>query len=95
MKSERLVRLERILSSVKIEDVAAKMVKLTKRGSNYFLNCPFCGAKVAMYISPKHQIYKCFVCGKTGGVINFVMEIKGMSYEQALKYLEDNFIIEK
>lgn len=90
-----LARLEKILSSVKIEDVAAGMTELTKRGRNYILNCPFCGAGKVMYISPKYQIYKCFACGKTGNVINFVMETKGKSYEQALRYIEENFLIEK
>lgn len=89
-----MARLDKILSSVKIQDVAARMVEVTKRGNNYILNCPFCGAEKVMYISPKHQIYKCFGCGKTGNVINFVMEITGKSYEQALKYIETNFVIE-
>ena len=86
-------RIDRILDAVKIEDVAKEFVTLKKRGENYIFDCPFCGGTFTGYISIEHQIYKCFACGKTGNVVNFVMEIKNIPYEEALKYLEKTYKI--
>lgn len=83
-------RWDKILDSVRIEKVAREFVKLTKRGQNYTFDCPFCGEKASAYISPKHQIYKCFKCGDTGSVAAFVKKMKRCTYAQAMEWL-DNF----
>lgn len=81
-------RIDKILDKVKIEEVAARFVELKRRGNNYVFDCPFCEGHQSGYISPKHQIYKCFVCGKTGNVVNFVMDIKKITFTDAETYLE-------
>ena len=86
-------RIDKILAKAKLEKVAKSFVKLKKKGENYIFDCPFCGGTFTGYISIEHQIYKCFACGKTGNVVNFVMEIKNIPYEEALKYLEKTYKI--
>lgn len=86
-------RIDKILEKVKLEEVAKSFVELKKKGENYIFDCPFCEGKKSGYISPKYQIYKCFVCGRTGNVVNFVMEVKNLTYEEALKYLEKTYNI--
>lgn len=88
-------RIDRILDAVKIEDVAKEFVTLKKRGENYTFDCPFCGAEAAACISPKHQIFKCFVCEETGNVIHFVMKVKKCTFAQAQKWLEKTYNIKK
>ena len=57
--------------------------------------CPFHGEKTASFsVSPQRQIYKCFGCGVGGGVLNFIMEIEGMEFINAVKYLADQYSIE-
>lgn len=85
-------RWERILDSVRIEKVAREFVKLTKRGENYTFDCPFCGEASSAYISPKHQIFKCFKCGETGNVLTFVKKMKRCSFAQAMDWLEKTYI---
>ena len=71
-----------------IEDVVGHYVSLKRSGSNMFGLCPFHGEKTASFsVSPDKGIYYCFGCHKGGGVINFQMEIEGLSYPDAVRAL--------
>ena len=71
-----------------IEDVVGQYVTLKRAGSNLFGLCPFHGEKTASFsVSPDKGIYYCFGCHKGGGVINFQMEIEGLSYPDAVRAL--------
>ncbi len=81
--------LNEIAERNEIEDVVGSYVRLEKRsGQNLFGLCPFHSEKTASFsVSPSKQIYYCFGCGKGGGVINFVMEIEGMNFPEAVEFL--------
>ena len=71
-----------------IEDVVGQYVTLKRSGSNLFGLCPFHGEKTASFsVSPDKGIYYCFGCQKGGSVINFQMEIEGLSYPDAVRAL--------
>ena len=71
-----------------IEDVVGQYVSLKRSGSNLFGLCPFHGEKTASFsVNPDKGIYYCFGCHKGGGVINFQMEIEGLSYPDAVRTL--------
>ena len=71
-----------------IEDVVGQYVTLKRSGSNLFGLCPFHGEKTASFsVSPDKGIYYCFGCHKGGSVINFQMEIEGLSYPDAVRAL--------
>lgn len=71
-----------------IEDVVGRYVNLKRSGANLFGLCPFHGEKTASFsVSPDKGIYYCFGCHKGGGVINFQMEIEGLSYPDAVRAL--------
>ena len=71
-----------------IEDVVGQRVNLRRSGSNLFGLCPFHGEKTASFsVAPDKGIYYCFGCHKGGGVINFVMELEGLSYADAVRAL--------
>ena len=72
-----------------IVDVVSQYVRLTKRsGANLFGLCPFHSEKTPSFsVSPDKQIYHCFGCGKGGGVINFIMEIENLSFQDAVAFL--------
>ena len=81
--------LNEIAERNEIEDVVGSYVRLEKRsGQNLFGLCPFHSEKTASFsVSPSKQIYYCFGCGKGGGVINFIMEIEGMNFPEAVEFL--------
>ena len=61
-------------------------VPLKKKGANWWGNCPFHGEKTASFsVSPAKGFYKCFGCGKGGSAYNFVMEMEGLSFPEAIK----------
>ena len=71
-----------------IEDVVSQHVQLRRSGANMFGLCPFHGEKTASFsVAPDKGIYYCFGCHKGGGVINFQMEVEGLSYPDAVRAL--------
>ena len=71
-----------------IEDVVGQYVNLRRSGGNLFGLCPFHGEKTASFsVAPDKGIYYCFGCHKGGGVINFQMEVDGLSYPDAVRAL--------
>ena len=71
-----------------IQDVVGQYVNLRRSGANLFGLCPFHGEKTASFsVAPDKGIYYCFGCHKGGGVINFQMEVEGLSYPDAVRAL--------
>ncbi len=71
-----------------IEDVVGQYVSLKRSGANLFGLCPFHGEKTASFsVNPDKGIYYCFGCHKGGGAVNFMMEIEGLSYPDAVRAL--------
>lgn len=71
-----------------IEDVVGQYVALKRQGGRLFGLCPFHGEKTASFsVSPDAQLYYCFGCHKGGGAINFIMEIEGLTYPDAVRFL--------
>lgn len=61
-------------------------VPLKKKGANFWGNCPFHGEKTASFsVNPSKGFYKCFGCGKGGTAFNFVMELEGLNFPEAIK----------
>lgn len=82
--------IEQIRSANDIVDVIGSVVKLKKKGANYFGLCPFHNEKTGSFsVSPDKQMYYCFGCGAGGNVISFVMEYENYSFPEAVKYLAD------
>jgi DNA primase len=76
---------EKIKQRLDIVDVISKYIELKQAGSNYKALCPFHGEKTPSFsVNSQLQIYKCFGCGKTGDVINFVQEIERLTFPEAL-----------
>jgi len=80
--------IDELLARNPIEDVVGQHVSLKRSGSNLFGLCPFHGEKTASFsVAPDKGIYYCFGCHKGGGAINFVMELEGLSYPDAVRSL--------
>lgn len=84
-----------ILETARIEDVVGDVVTLKRRGANLIGLCPFHNERTPSFtVSPTKGIFKCFGCGKSGNVVNFVMELESLSYPEALKQLAARYNIE-
>ena len=80
--------IDELLARNPIEEVVGRYVTLRRSGANMFGLCPFHGEKTASFsVAPDKGIYYCFGCHKGGGAINFVMEMEGLTYPDAVRAL--------
>ena len=80
--------IDELIARNPIEDVVGQYVTLKRSGSNMFGLCPFHGEKTASFsVAPDKGIYYCFGCHKGGGAVNFMMEVEGLSYPDAVRAL--------
>lgn len=87
--------IDSIKQSAAIEEVISDFVSLKKKGHYYTACCPFHDEKTPSFtVTPAKGIYKCFGCGKAGDSIQFVMDLEGLSYPEALRYLANKYGIE-
>lgn len=81
-------QIEQIKDRLDIVNVIQKYVKLKRTGKNYSGLCPFHNEKTPSFIvSPDLQRYKCFGCGQTGDIYNFLQEIESIDFPEALEKL--------
>lgn len=84
-----------IRSKIDIVDVVSKYVPLTQKGKNFFGVCPFHDdTNPSMSVSREKQIYRCFSCGASGNVFNFIMNYEHISFKEALNLLSTETGIE-
>jgi DNA primase len=68
--------------------IVGEHVRLESRGGSYWGLCPFHNEKTPSFsVNPERKSYYCFGCHAGGGMINFVMEIEGLSFPDALLHL--------
>lgn len=86
---------DKIIDAARIVDVVGEFVTLRKSGVNYKGLCPFHDDKHPSFmVSPAKNICHCFVCGKGGTPVSFLMEHEQMSYADALRWLARKYHIE-
>ncbi|MEM7162064.1 MAG: DNA primase [Bacteroidota bacterium] len=86
---------QRVLMASDIVEVIESFVPLKKAGQNYKGLCPFHNEKTPSFtVSPQKQIFHCFGCQESGGVISFMMKHEHLSYPEAVKALAERYNIE-
>lgn len=89
--------------AAKIEDVVSDFIKLRKSGVNYTGICPFHDDKHDgnFIVRPSTvsearggNTYRCFVCDKKGGPVQFLMDAEHMTFPDAIRYLGKKYCIE-
>ncbi len=80
--------IDEVRARADIVDIIGEAVPLKKSGREYKANCPFHEERTpSFYVVPGKGFYKCFGCGKSGDVFNFVMERMGMDFVEAVKFV--------
>ena len=80
---------------VDIVEIISRHLSLQRRGSNYLGLCPFHQEKTPSFnVIPSKGIYHCFGCQAGGDVFEFVMNIEGLSFVEAVKDLASSVGVE-
>lgn len=81
-------QIEEIKSRLDIVDIVGKYVALKSAGKNFSGRCPFHAEKTPSFIvSPELQRYKCFGCGESGDIFNFIQKIENIDFPETLEKL--------
>lgn len=87
--------IDKIMDAANIVDVVSEFVTLQKRGASYKGLCPFHDDHTPSFsVSPARGVYKCFSCGESGNVVNFIMKHEQKTYPEALRWLANKYHIE-
>jgi DNA primase len=77
---------EDLRNQADIVRIISDYVSLKKKGRDWAACCPFHNEKTpSFYVSQGKQIFKCFGCSKGGSVFDFIMEIEGCSFPEAVR----------
>ena len=80
--------IDEVKARIDIVSLISEYLTLTKKGKNYWANCPFHGEKTPSFsVSPERQIFKCFGCGEGGNAFTFYEKMEGVGFGQALTAL--------
>lgn len=86
---------EDVLVRTDMLQVMQQYVALKRTGANYKGLCPFHNEKTpSFYVHPGKGIYKCFGCNAGGNIYQFVMEIEGWSFPEAVRQLAGRIGVE-
>ncbi|KAF1298106.1 DNA primase [Enterococcus sp. JM4C] len=78
--------IDEIRGKTDIVEIVGQYVQLKKSGKNYLGLCPFHEEKSPSFsVAEDKQIFHCFGCGKGGNVFNFVQELEGVSFPEAVE----------
>ena len=81
-----------------IKDELGGDVKFKKVGfSDFLILCPFHQEKKRSFrihlIYEGYYVYRCFGCQRGGDVVRFIMSLKNLSFNHAIKYLTKKYKI--
>lgn len=79
---------DQVYARADIVQIVSAYLPLKKQGHNHWGLCPFHHEKTASFsVNPDLNVYYCFGCKAGGNVVQFVMEMERLTYQEALLHL--------
>lgn len=77
--------LRQINENVDLLEYVSQSIEMKKKGNDYFGHCPLHVDNTPSFsISPSKNLYYCFSCGKSGGIVKYLMNYEGLSFGEAV-----------
>ena len=76
-------------------DVISDFRELRRSGKDYVCDCPCCGGKEKLSVSPAKGIFKCWSCPDIKGAdaVSYLMKVEGMEFIDAMDHLARKFSV--
>ena len=75
-----------LCSKVDLLEYASQLMDFNKKSDDYFTNCPkHTDMTPSLSISTSKNFFYCFSCGRSGNIINWLMEYEDLTFPQALE----------
>ena len=87
--SNKFIDVEEVKKRVDIVEVVSDYIELKRTGKVYMGRCPFHDDRKPSFAVYPDGFYKCFGCGASGDVIDFIMQIRNCDFKEALEVLKD------
>ena len=82
--------LDELRARADILKIVGSYVTLKRNGHRYVGLCPFHNEKTpSFHVDEQKQLYYCFGCKAGGSVIQFIMEIERLSFQEAVAFLAE------
>lgn len=83
-------QVRQVKEATDIVEILGERIELQRSGTNLKAVCPFHSEKTpSFFVSPGIQRYRCFGCGESGDVLEFIQKYDGLTFFEALKLLAD------
>ncbi|HIJ82690.1 MAG TPA: DNA primase [Magnetococcales bacterium] len=80
--------IEEVRERVDLLGLVGRHVQLKKSGTNWLGLCPFHNEKTPSFsVRPDRGFFKCFGCGQGGDAFEFVMKLRGMTFNETVEEL--------
>jgi DNA primase len=77
--------LQEINASVDLLEYVSQSIEMEKRGRDYFGHCPLHVDNTPSFsITPSKNSYYCFSCGRSGGIIGYLMDYEHLRFDDAV-----------
>ena len=81
---------EEVRARADIVQIVGEHVSLRRSGRTYRGPCPLHGGEKPNFsVDPQRGIFKCFVCGEGGDVFSFPMQLLGLDFVEAVRYVAE------
>lgn len=80
--------IEEVKSRANLGEFAAEVVQLKRTGRSLVGLCPFHQEKTpSFHVHDDEGYFNCFGCGKKGSLFTFIMETKGLTFPEAVRFV--------
>ena len=77
--------LQEINASVDLLEYVSQSIEMEKRGRDYFGHCPLHVDNTPSFsITPSKNSYYCFSCGRSGGIIGYLIDYEHLRFDDAV-----------
>lgn len=78
--------LQEVSDKVDLVEYIGQSTDLIKRGKEYFCRCnKHIDKTPSLSITPEKNVFYCFGCGRGGGIIQYLQEYEGLSFEESVQ----------